>query len=145
MRTIHCWRELEPYGIDPLTGEACGLSCRILFDCTENGRKILAKALGIPGLKLAEPWNGGTKDDPHVGSILLPQEMLTLVSVFALLESGSDEVWQHEGGVIGFEPGDSRESRGQQLDWLRPKLVRRYAYQGGAGSRHQHMMSGRIE
>jgi len=143
MKTIHRWRDLEPFGIDALTGEACSLSCRVLFDTTEQGRKILAKALGIPGLKLAEPWNSGTKDEPHVGSILPPQEMLTLVSVFALLETGCDEVWQHEGGVIGFEPGDSRESRGQQMDWLRPKLVRRYAYQGAAADRNVHQMSQR--
>src|SRR3954454_14489234 len=109
MKTIYNWRDLESYGIDPLTGEACGLMARVLFDCTEGGRKILAKALGIPDLKLAEPWNRGTAADPHVGSILLPHAMLTLVAVFALLESGCDEVWQHEQGVIGFEPVDSQE------------------------------------
>src|SRR4051794_29292209 len=113
MRAIDCWRDLESYGIDPLTGEACGLACRILSSCTEKGRKILAKALGIPDLKLAEPGNSGTKADPHVGSVLLPHEILTLVSVFALLESGCDVCWQHGGGVVGFEPGDSQERRGR--------------------------------
>jgi hypothetical protein len=62
VKTIDCWRDLEPFGIDPLTGEACGLMCRILFDVTERGRRILAKAFGVPDLKLAERWNRGTKD-----------------------------------------------------------------------------------
>lgn len=148
MKIIDCWRHLESYGIDPLTGEACSLGHRILFDCTENGRKVLAKALGIPDLKLAEAWNRGSADDPHVGSIMLPHAMLTCVAVFALLESGHDEVWQYEHGVVGFGPGDSRERRAAYLDMLRPNLVRRYAYPGGAQSvsdRNIHMASGRVE
>lgn len=148
MRTIHCWRELETYGIDPLTGEACSLGARVLFDCTEKGRKILARALGVPDLKLAEPWNRGTAADPHVGSILLPHAMLTTVAVFALLEGGCDECWQYETGVVGFEPGDCRERRAAYLDLLRPKLVRRYGYPGGAqsvGDRQVHQFSGRVE
>ena len=31
MKTIDCWQDLVPFGIDPLTGEACALSWRILF------------------------------------------------------------------------------------------------------------------
>lgn len=145
MKTVTCWRELEPFGIDPLTGEACGLTCRILFDVTERGRKILAKTLGIPDLNLAEPWNRGTAADPHVGSLMLPHEMLTLVSVFALLESGCDEAWSYQGGVVGFEPGDTRDRRGLHLDLYRDRLVRRYAYGGTAGDRNAHQMSGRVE
>ena len=49
---------------DPLTGEACGLSYRILCDVTEAGRKTLAKALGIPNLTLPAAWNRGTDADP---------------------------------------------------------------------------------
>ena len=35
MKTITCWNDLTAYGISPLTGEACGLMYRILFDVTE--------------------------------------------------------------------------------------------------------------
>src|ERR1700676_1402380 len=95
---------------DPLTGEACGLSYRILCDVTEHGRMIFAKALGIPKLTLPEPWNRGTTTDPHVGSVMLPFEMLVPLAVFALLESGCTEVWLvREGGVIGIEPDDLPE------------------------------------
>ena len=32
MQKITCWDDLRPYGIGALTGEACGLSYRILCD-----------------------------------------------------------------------------------------------------------------
>ena len=32
MKSIGCWNDLASYGIDALTGEACGLSYRILCD-----------------------------------------------------------------------------------------------------------------
>ena len=41
-------------------------------------------------------------------------------------------------------PGDTLETR-EQLDWLWPKLVRRYGYGGTAGSRNEYEMSGRVE
>src|SRR5215831_7531739 len=65
MKTVTCWNDLQPLGIIPLTGEACGLMYRILFDVTEKGRKVLSKCYGIPNMSLPEPWNSGSKDDPH--------------------------------------------------------------------------------
>src|SRR5688500_15596888 len=100
MQWIHSFHDLSRYGIDPLTGEACGLMFRILFDCTERGRTILAKCFGVPDLTLAEPWNRGSADDPHVGSIMLAQCMLQPIAVFALLESGCTECWLHKQGNL---------------------------------------------
>jgi hypothetical protein len=37
VKTITCWNDLREFGIDPLTGEACGLGYRILFDLDERG------------------------------------------------------------------------------------------------------------
>ena len=73
MKTISSWNDLQPFGIIPLTGEACGLMYRILFDVTETGRNGVAKCFGIPKITLAEAWNRGTKEHPHVGSIMLTQ------------------------------------------------------------------------
>ena len=103
MKTVNCWNDLERYGIELLTGEACGLSYRLLCDVTEQGRKILAKCLGIPNLNLAENWNRGRAEDPHVGSIMLTHEMLTPLAVFALLESGCKEVYLVNNSVVGVE------------------------------------------
>ena len=108
MKTITSFGDLAAYGIDPLTGEACGLGYRILCDVTERGRHLLSKAFGVPRLALPDSWNRGSAADPHVGSVMLAFEMLVPLAVFALLESGCTEVWLvRDGGVIGIEPADS--------------------------------------
>lgn len=116
MKTIKCWNDLTKFGIVPLTGEACGLNYRLLFDVTEQGRKILAKCFGVPELKLAEAWGrqvvrleGAGAENP-VGSIMLSHEMLMPVGVFALLESGCIECWLYANqSLLGIEPTDSAE------------------------------------
>jgi hypothetical protein len=93
MKTVACWNDLRPYGIEPLTGEACGLMWRILFDVTEKGRRVVGKCFGVPNIVLAEPWNRGTAEEPHVGSIMLTAEALLPLAVFALLENGCPEAY----------------------------------------------------
>ena len=66
MKTVSCWDEIRPCGIDALTGEACSLGYRLLCDLTARGRAIVERCLGV---KIqSENWNGGSKDDPHVAS-----------------------------------------------------------------------------
>ena len=48
MKTIHCWNDLSAYGIELLTGEACGLSYRLLCDVTAAGKKLIEKAGHCP-------------------------------------------------------------------------------------------------
>src|SRR5947208_3214060 len=81
MKTITGFQDLTVFGIDPLTGEACGLSYRILCDVTEGGRNVLAKAFGIPSIALPEAWNRGSAADPHVGSVMLAPELLVPLAV----------------------------------------------------------------
>jgi len=56
MKTINCWDDLSRYGIVLLTGEACGLSYRLLCDVTAAGKRVIEKALGIAQLGLHESW-----------------------------------------------------------------------------------------
>ena len=142
MKTINCWDDLRPYGIEPLTGEACGLMYRILFDVTDRGRAILAKCFGLPQFSLAEPWNQGTADEPHVGSILLAPELLTPLAVFALLEAGCVEAWAYSRCVVGIEADDSPEQVAQARQ--RWPVYRTFRYGGTAGDRNLHLMSGRV-
>jgi hypothetical protein len=145
VKTITSIAGLGAYGIEPLTGEACGLSYRILCDITEASRKILAKAFGIPGFSLAEPWNRGTADNPHVGSIMLAPEQFTFLGIFALLESGCTEVWlTRDGGLIGIEPADTAESIEANRQMAGERLVHSFVYRGTAGDRNVHVMSGRV-
>jgi len=147
MHKINCWDDLRPFGIDLLTGEACGLSYRLLCDVTQKGKQTIQKALGVADLGLPDNWNRGDPHDPHVGSIMLVPELLIPLAIFALLEHGCREVWRTKsGGLIGIEPADEPErvAAVQRLHTETDNLVRRYAYAGTAGDRNQHQMTGRI-
>ena len=145
MKNVNCWNDLRAYGIDVLTGEACGLSLRLLCDCTDRGRKLLSKVFGIPQMALAEPWNGGTAQDPHVGSILLPPDLFSLLGVFALLENGCREAWvTKNNAVLGLEPGDMADAD-HIASVFKDQVARRFAYRGTARDRNVHEMSGRTE
>lgn len=144
MKSVSCWNDLELFGIIPLTGEACGLSYRILFDLTEKGRAILAMCFGVPELKVAEPWNRGADNDPHVGSIMLSGEMLIPIAVFALLESGCTEAWRIGESVVGIDANDNELEVAVLRKFHEKDFRRRFAYQGTAESRNRHEMSGRV-
>lgn len=146
MKTIACWNDLRPYGIDVLTGEACGLSYRFLCDVTERGRKILERWLSVPELHLSEAWNRGEISDPHVGSILLTPEMLPGLAVFALLETGCTECWVlKNGSVLGVESNDPPEQIAASRRMCADNLARVFGSRGTAGDRNVHVMSGRIQ
>jgi hypothetical protein len=146
MKTVHSWDDLCHYGVVPLTGEACGLSYRILCDVTAQGKRILEKALGVAELRLHENWNCGSPSDPHIGSILLAPEVMTFLAVFALLENGCHEVWQTKhSGVVGIEASDPADRLETFQRFQADNLVRRFAYAGTAGDRNLHVMSGRIQ
>jgi hypothetical protein len=128
-----------------LTGEACGLSYRILCDVTATGKKTLEKALSVTQLTLHENWNHGTADDPHVGSVMLPPDLLSFIGVFSLLEDGCREVWLTKGQtVIGIDVEDSPDQVEAFQRFHAKDLVRRFGYAGTAGDRNQHMMTGRV-
>jgi len=143
MKHVQNWRDLESYGIELLTGEACGLMYRLLCDVTRQGQKVIEKCFGI-SVTLSEPWNGGRADDPHIGSILLPPTMFVPLGVFALLESGCTEVWQIGESLIGMEPTDTTDERERASEVYGTRRNRIFRYDGTAGDRNVHMMSGRI-
>lgn len=63
MKTIRSWGDLADYGIVLLTGEACALTYRVLFDLTARGKKTVEKCFSA---KIeSEPWNRGDESDPH--------------------------------------------------------------------------------
>ena len=154
MKTIDCLINLEPYGIIPLTGEACGLSYRVLCDLTKRGKGLVEKALGVT--ITSENWNRGSESNPHIASIMLPHCMVTPIAVFALLESDCEEVdiVKKEGNsnptVFGYDESDLKDQ--WIIDMRNPenlqihgyKFIRTLRYAGTAGDRNIHVMSGRI-
>lgn len=143
MKTISCWHDLVEYGIDRLTGEACGLSYRGLCDYTAQGLRILERLFCVK-IQGEENWNNGTREKPHIGCILLPNDFLQPLAVFALLEAGCLEIWLMKGGdVCGLEPEYFQEY--QAWRQANPDGVERILVPAGtAGERNIHEMSGRV-
>ena len=145
MREIGCFNDLTRFGIEPLTGESCGLGYRILCDVSAAGARLLAKLFGTPTFALAPPWNRGKPEDPHIGSVLLTHEMVLPLGVFALLEAGCPEVWLcRDHSVVGREATDDPAAIEAWKQHQAARLGRRFAYQGTAGDRNVHVMSGRV-
>ena len=143
LKQIHTWDDLRPFGIDALTGEACGLAMRLLCDVTKEGGKLVERFLGgTVTIKPGSEWNGGTKDLPHVGSVLLPRSILKDLSAFVLViyvGSTGGVAALKDGGVIAFE--------GPVSPWEEERIERYYRRSNdpGTGDRNQHAMSGRVE
>lgn len=85
MKTLAGFKDLEPYGITYLTGEACAIGARALCDLTSAGEKLVKTTLGIPfNAKLNEPANSGSLYGKSVASMLIPYDMSLVLCVFAL-------------------------------------------------------------
>jgi hypothetical protein len=146
VKTVTSWDHLRPFGIDVLTGEACGLGYRLLCDLTAKGRAIVEKCLGTPPLPLYEQWNTGSKEEPHVGCIMLVPELFTPLAVFAVLESGYQECWvSKNGAVYAIDPDDPQDAIEAVRRWLGVESMRRFSYRGTARDRNVHVMSGRTQ
>jgi len=85
-------RDLEAFGISPLTGEACALSQRILCDVSEEGRLLLAEYFGFPGLKLADNMNSQVAEQPAIGSVMLTRSSYSDLASFAFFRDGAHAI-----------------------------------------------------
>lgn len=141
MRTIdviHNWNDLEKFGVIMLTGESCGYAMRLLCDLTEKGKLLIEKFLGgTVSIKPDSNWNGGKKDDPHVGSVLLSRDVFSDLAAFALLQTYPNAwVCKRDGG---FYAGMGEVPRNYaDLRWYR-------RLNEVSTSRNTHAFSGRTE
>ena len=146
MKSFNCVGEMDQFGLQCLTGEACGLGMRLLFDVTEPGRKLLEKFFGVNQLILPQDWNGGEA----VGSIMLAADQCTPIAIMGMLEQGCIEVWQQfennerTGFLFGLENEEELKLAGENMTCWPNVTYRHWKYHGTAGSRNVHAMSGRI-
>lgn len=141
MKSVTCWRDLEQFGIDLLTGEACGYMYRFLCDVTANGKAAIEKCLDC-SLTLHENWNSGSEHDPHIGSIMLSQEMFAPLAAFCLLEAGFIEVWlMKTGAAFGIAQDDLPEDVQRWKQFHQNDVC--HILRSKAPARNQHQMTGR--
>jgi hypothetical protein len=141
MKRIDGIKDLEAFGIDPLTGESDTHSYRILCDVTANGKRIIERTLAVE-LTLSENWNAGFKNDPHIGSFLLPLEFVPSIGVFALLgDPQISTVWLLKGGsVVGFGVEDVELKEALEKHY---EGNIRHVFYPRPSDRHVHQMTGR--
>ena len=142
MKTVRNVRDLKEYGINGLTGEACGVGMRLLCDIGPKAERILGELFGgVQFVKTA--WNG---QDGAKKSAMLPHSLFADIAAYCLLsEDGFDVVITRPD--FGLATGFSREEwekirAGTGFSNL--KYSRIYAGKGTAGMRNRHEMSGRI-
>lgn len=145
MKAVFNWADMKQFGIDYLTGEACGYGIRSLFDLDKRGRKLVADFFGLDPQMFADNWN----NDGEV-SVMLPRSCLHDLAVFCLLMSGCKLVVTFEGqsGIHGAVHDDEVEQlkRIMQDEKQYPKVDECYRPKGDAinGSRCTHQFTWRV-
>ena len=76
------WRDMEAYGIELLTGEACGIGMRLLFDLSPSGRALVEQFLSISFNEYNNSWNH--KGQEGWKSILMSRQMIDDLMAFTL-------------------------------------------------------------
>jgi hypothetical protein len=139
MRCIGCWDDLSYYGITVLTEEVHETGSYFLCKVTARGKTTLERALGVGQLALKRYDHRRHYDTQYLGSIMLAPEILPVLGVYALLESGCVKVWQMKNGeLIGVEPFDSRANVEAFMKTHPSYVIRGYTYATSADDcKHQ--------
>ncbi len=151
---FNSWSDFKEYGINFLTGEACGYSMRLLCDLSRPGEELIATFLGLPSATTFNPnWNSMVGDAPAVASIMLPHGLFKdLARFIAYHVLNHAHVLEQPDGSVHSYPEGYMESRGLTLEKAQELLVGKW-YTNPAlgrtgevvGGRCVHAMSGRVE
>ena len=137
---ISCWDDLRLHGIEALTGEACGWALRLLCDVTKPGKELIERFFG-GNITVAEGsnWNGSSRTEPHVGSVMLPHSILPELAAFTL-------AFRFSRGVAITKDGEAVAYEGEWPQDTYPlrRIVRRPENNTAEScDRNTHQMSGR--
>lgn len=145
--SVYNWAGLEQFGINPLTGEACRLSLRLLCDLNEEGRALMAEYLGVKPEGFAPNWNSAVAGEPAVASVMLHRDSFKQLTEFALFHTGAKACAEVNGGLVGAYTDEAVANleQLQRMSREQPGLRRNYASASAphVGSRNVHMATGR--
>lgn len=158
-KRFNAWPALDDYGIELLTGEACGIGLRLLFDVSPEGAKILEEFLSIRFTDENNAWNHQGQEGWK--SIMLSRGVIDDLLVFIMCREYPVVVkvnWRSASGyawyVEGFPSMElykewrkaaervyiSTDERGEEKScWM----TYYPAGTGAGGTRNTHFMSGR--
>ena len=144
-KSIEGIRELQEYGFNMLTGEACGVSMRLLVDLTEQGCLLLGSMLGGAEFT-SENWNSGA-----VKSTMLPRSIFADLAAWCLLQDPEVEVVTTSPKVQGDQYAYALAKSWTQEEWKKYRHVTEYTnsyYRSGTargGLSNRHEFSGRVQ
>lgn len=144
-------------GINPLTGEACALSMRILCDMNAEGAALMREYLGLPfDCALSPAWNSTVNGKPSVASVMIERSAFPALVHFALLRKGFRYVYGRDDAVESSGFNDSDLSHYPDLRGYIDGTAQRAGFDQGArvyrnprsaapsvGTRNVHAFSGR--
>lgn len=140
-KTMNRYRDLKPYGIEYLTGEACAYGQRVLCDMNEDGKKLIQDWIGVT--EFQKNWNSSVNGKPAVASIMLDAMLLPALFKFILMHiEGYRFVvqWKDLAVVSGFD---------ERPDALLSSDSRLFTAPSGShpshNGRNTHQFSGRSE
>lgn len=152
MKRVRCWRDMEEFGVMPLTGESCVLSLRLLCDLTPAGADLLEEYLGgNVEFRAGSNWNPGYGGNVHVASVTLPHDAWKDLAVIALFREGYHFIVRMEHNEI-YGAGVTGCSQEEWEDWKRKldeygvsnfRVYTPVSGQPYQGTRSVHYMSGR--
>jgi len=134
--TISSWSDLERFGINPLTGEACAYSLRLLCDLNEDGVATLIEFFGgnIVFIK-GSNWNSQVNSKPATASVLLPKNLFPVLGKYLLFRQGYPIVCEDTSG--GFT-GVTSPSEAFGI------VHRNHGSDQSIAGRNVHQMTGRV-
>lgn len=148
MKRIFNLQDLQPYGVNLLTGEADRLSFRILCDLNEDGCALVSDYLGQPrDTKYADNWNRAVNEKPALGSVMLSADTLWELARFALLTVDNFDAVIKANGLRGLNYDEPHAAwHLQQASGNQHFIYLNHAKGSsapGVGSRNTHAMTGR--
>lgn len=139
-------RDFNDYGINFLTGEACGYGGRILADLTFDGVATMIEFLGGNiDFRAKTAWNAG------ISSMMIPRGMIGDLAVFCLIQAGNEVVIHRpDYTVVGYtlkdwmaEDEDGGGTTFRDRYFAAYPGCKVYHNSGTAGTRNRHEFTGR--
>jgi len=146
---LHSISDLKSFGVNPLTGEACAYSMRILCDLSADGAKLVSNFLGLTDIDaFPANWNStvGGKEASH--SVMLARSTLKELMYFALFsEANCDVVVETpDGSLVGLVRSDEYYEKYLTIAAESPTrytVQRNNATPSAVSGRNTHQLTGR--
>lgn len=82
-------RDLEQFGVNPLTGEACSFGMRTLCDVNKAGLDLVTEFFSADSMNLHPNWNTKVNGEPSIGAIMLTRGTMRDLAQFAFFRAGA--------------------------------------------------------